>query len=260
MDQEFFDIPAYCPDCSSRTVIDGQFLYCKSKACPSKLSGTIRVWVERLGLLHWGDSLIDKLTDSDKVNSIGDLYKLSVKDISEFCSGMKVATKCHNQLHSQKSIPLQLMLSALNIQNLGIATATDIVGYGFNTIDKILDVTAEELEKVPNVGAITAAKIVEGINDRKDTILDLDETIDVVDPEGKLLSGSSFCITGNLSKPRKAVEKSIMDVGGTVKTSVGSGLSYLITNNPGTTSSKMKKAEKLGVKVISEVELFKMLE
>lgn len=260
MDREFYEVPEYCPDCSSRTVIDGQFLYCKSKACPSKLSGTVRVWVARLGLLHWGDALIDKLTDLDEVDSISDLYKLSVKDISGCCSGMKVATKCYTQLHSQKSIPLQLMLSALNIQNLGIATATDIVGYGLNTVDKILAVTAEELENVPNVGAITAVKIVEGIGDRKDTILNLNEILDIVDPEGKVLSGLSFCITGNLSKPRKAVEKSIMDAGGTVKTSVGSGLSYLITNNPGTSSSKMKKAQKLGVKVVSEVDLFKMFD
>jgi DNA ligase (NAD+) len=259
--REFFEIPEYCPECNSRTIQEGQFLFCRSKACPAKLSGAIRVWVERLGLLHWGDALIDKLTDPEdpKINSIADLYRLSVEDISKCCSGMKMATKCHKQIHDHKEFPLQLFLSALNIPLLGMATATDIVNFGINSIDKLLEAQASDFVGVPNVGERTASLIYFGIQEKREFILDLSTVVNILKSEGPL-SGLSFCITGALSLPRKSAEKQIMDAGGSVKSSVGKGLSYLVTNDSDTTTSKMQKAKKYGVKVISETELYELIQ
>lgn len=262
MDRVYFEIPTFCPECNSILVEEGQFLFCKSKACPAKLSGSVRVWVEKLGLLHWGDSLIDNLTDpaDPKINSVADLYKLTIKDIASCCSGEKFAKKCYDQLHAQKDVPIQLMLSALNISFLGPATANDIVASGLNSIDKLLfDATIEDFLKVPNIGEITAKKIYDGIQERKPIILALNSAINIVGSADGPLSGKSMCITGTLSKPRKAIEKMIMDRGGVVKGSVGMGLSYLITNDSNTTSSKMKNAQKYGVQVITEKDLYTMI-
>lgn len=258
---EYFQIPTNCPVCNSQTEKEGQFLYCRSKSCPSKLSGSIQNWVEKLGLLHWGDSLIFSLTspDNPSVSSIADLYRLSVEEISKHCSGMKVAKKCYDQLHAQKRIPLQLVLSALNIQFLGIVTATDMVASGIDTIDKILEINVERLTKVPNIGERTAQLIHDGIQQKKETLVDLNSIIEIVGSDSGPLSGKSFCITGALSRPRKAVEKMIMDSGGTVKGSVGLGLSYLITNFSDTTSTKMQKAKSNGTQVINENDLYVML-
>lgn len=256
-----------CPVCGALLERRTYFLYCVSKSCPIKLSGSVRVWVKRLGLLHWGDALIDALTDPDspRVDTLADLYRLSVADIAECCSGEKFARKCYDVLHSQKRVSLELLLSALNIQNMAVATATDIVRAGFDTVGKVLTlVDAPEpdaisaLVSVPNVGPITAKQVLDGLRERRSIIEDLSSVLDVRASEG-LLSGKTFCITGSTSKPRKALEKMIMDAGGGVKGSAGAGLTYLVTNDPDTGSKKMQGAKKHGTKVISESELCSIL-
>jgi DNA ligase (NAD+) len=261
MDFELFSIPDLCPACSSPTFIKGDFLYCKSKRCPAKLSGLIKVWVERLGLLHWGDALIEALTDSDnpKIQSISDLYRLSVEDLANYCSGVKVAQKCYDILHANKTVPIELLLSAINIPNLGISTATDIIQAGFDTVDKILAITFSDLIKIPNVGEIPARQIADGIMEKREMIIELSEVLNIQEPIKGFLKKTSFCITGELSQPRKAIQKAILEAGGVVKTSVTASLSYLVTNNPDTTSSKMKKAKKYEVPVINEDQLNMLL-
>ena len=263
-----FLAPDHCPVCGGPVADRGAFLYCDNRGCPAKAAGSIKVWVKRLGLLNWGDSLIDSLTDpvAPFVNSIGDLYRLSLDDLAKCCSGMKVAKKCYDTLHANKSITLELMLASLNIPNMAISTATDLVQSGYDSIEKVLaliglsdDAALEALQKVPNVGEVTARQVLDGLRERKDVIEDLASVLDLKKPVDGPLSGKSFCITGATSKPRKAVEKMILDAGGTVKSSVVNGLSYLITNDSDTTSSKMRNAKKYGVNVISENTLYNMI-
>jgi len=256
MDVEFFSIPDLCPACSGPAITEGDFLYCKSRKCPAKLSGAVKVWIERLGLLHWGDALVESLTDPDSgIKNISDLYRLAVEDLANHCSGMKMAQKCHDILHANKTVPVELLLSAVNISNLGISTATDIVQAGFDSVDKIIAMSFDDLIKVPNVGEITARQIIDGIAEKRDMIVELSKVLNIQKPLEGFLKGKSFCITGELSQPRKAIQKSILEAGGVVKTSVTTSLSYLVTNDPNTTSSKMKKAQKYGVSIINEDQL-----
>lgn len=259
---EFFQIPNICPICSFPTSLEGDFLYCRNRICPAKLTGSVQVWIRQLGLLHWGDALIDSLTSSDnpKIKSVADLYRLSVKEIADHCSGVKVAKKCYDILHSNKEISLELLLSSLNIPNFGLATATEVVQAGFDTIDKIISMTYDDLLKIPNIGEKTAEQIIQGLIVKIELIRDLESVLKIKDPDsGGSLNGKSFCITGDLSKPRKAVEKMILDAGGMVKSSVNKTLSYLITNDLTTNSGKMKKAQQCGIQVINEQNLYDLL-
>lgn len=265
---DLFRIPDHCPVCAGPVALKNAFLYCQSRSCPAKAAGSIKVWIKRLGILQWGDALVDSLTDPDnpRVNCIGDLYRLTVDDIAMCCSGVKVAKKCYEILHASKSVTLELMLASLNIPNLAVSTATDIVQSGYDSVQKIAalcslsdDLALEALTSVPNVGEITARQVLDGLREKMDTILDLESVIELRKPSSGPLSGKLFCITGATSKPRKTVEKMIMDAGGVVKSSVGAGLSYLVTNDSDTTSSKMKSAKKHGVTVISEVALYNMM-
>lgn len=257
---ELFRIPDFCPVCSSSLIEEGQFLYCRSRSCPVQLSGSVKVWIKRLGLLHWGDVLVDALTNPEnpRVKTLADLYRLSVDDIAECCSGKKFAQKCWEVLHSNKKITVELLIASLNIPNLAVATATDIVQAGYSTVDRILAMTYEDLLKVPNVGEKTARQVYDGLQDRSRAILDLEQVLEITTSSGPL-SGKSFCITGATSKPRKALEKLIMDAGGVVKSSVGVGLSFLVTNDADTGSSKMKSAKKHGTDVISEAQLYGLM-
>ena len=256
-----FLVPSHCPVCGAPSSEEGDFLFCRSRNCPIQLTGSVQVWIKRLGLLHWGDALIDRITDpSDpKVSSLADLYRLTVEDLAACSSGAKFGKKCYDVLHSNKSITIELLIASLNIPNLAVATASDIVRAGFDTVEKILSMTYEDLLGVPNVGEVTARQVKDGISDRRQSILDLAAVLDVRSPAGGLLAGQSFCITGSTSVPRKSLEKSIMDFGGTVKSSVGAGTSYLVTNDPDTGTSKMQSAKKHGVAVISESDLRRLM-
>jgi DNA ligase (NAD+) len=256
-----FQIPERCPICSGILSIDGQFLYCRNRACPIQLTGSVKVWVKRLGLLHWGDALIEALTDPDrpKVNSLADLYRLELEEIAECTSGLKMAKKCWDTLHGAKNIKLELLIASLNIPNLAVATATDIVQAGYDSVEKVLALTKDQLQSIQNIGEITAQQVFDGLQERKRAILDLAEVLDIKGPSNGPLSGKSFCITGATSKPRKAVQKMIMDAGGIVKDSAGAGLTYLVTNETDTTSKKMQNAKKHGTEVISESQLYEMM-
>lgn len=259
---DLFRIPEYCPACSGATSVVGDFLFCQNRSCPAKLSGAVRVWVRNLGLLHWGDALIDALTDpeSPRIRSVADLYRLTVEEIAECCSGLKVARKCYEVLHSNKELPLELVLASLNIPNFGTSTATDLVQAGFDTVDKVLGADFDALCSVPNIGEKTARQVQEGLLSRRDVILDLQSVLTVRRPTvSGPLAGKSVCITGELSRPRKAVEKDIMDAGGFPKGSVTKATAYLVTNYPGTNSSKMQAARRHGIPVIGESELYELI-
>ncbi len=262
MSEEAFEIPSLCPVCSGPTEERGQFLYCANTACAALLPGSVKVWIRNLGLLHIGEATIDSLTSGDPpaVTSIAGLYRLSVEDWAEHCSGDKMARKCHSSLHSQKELPLELIVASLNIPNFGLATATDLVKGGINTVEAMLSADFDRLKSIPNVGDVTAKQIQEGLLLRRDVLLDLMTVLTLKEPVvGGVLTGKTVCITGELSRPRKAVEKAIMDAGGTPKGSVSKDTSYLVTNFPDTTSSKMTSAKKHGVPVISESQLMDLL-
>lgn len=262
MGREYFKIPDNCPGCGSLLSEEGQFLYCRSKSCQMNLTGSVKVWVQRLGLLQWGDSLIESITDPNKqhIEFLSDIYDLTVDDLSMHCSGAKVAKKCYDVLHNNKTLSLELFLSALNIPNFGMSTATSMVEHGYDTIEKFLSIKSpEEILSVPNIGSKTAEVIFSGIQEKRELITRLIEKITIRTISGPL-KGKSFCITGSTKTPRKALEKKITDFGGSVKTSVTNGLSYLITNDQESGSSKMKNAKKHGTEIISELDFMRMID
>jgi DNA ligase (NAD+) len=258
--RELFAVPDFCPTCGSPSVEDGDFLFCRSKACPSRLSGALKVWINRLGLLHWGDAVIDAIAggETPAIQSVADVYRMSPEDLAPFTSGLKMARKLHDVLHSNKSVALELLLCGQNIHNLGMSTSTDIVQAGYDTLEKVLSITFDDLVKVPNVGEITARSILDGLEERRSVLLDLASILDVKKPVSGTMSGKSVCITGPTSIPRKAIQKMIIDAGGVAKDSVGSGLSCLVTNET-TRTSKFVKAEKLKIPVLTESELYAMM-
>lgn len=260
--RELFAIPSTCPACGGSTVEDGDFLFCRSKSCPSRLSGALKVWIGRLGLLHWGDALVEALTESDppRISSVADIYRMSAEDLAPFCSGMKMAKKLLDVLHSNKTVTLELLLCGQNIPNLGMSTSTDIVHAGFDTVEKVLAMSHEDLVRVPNIGDVTARTVLEGLSEKAPIIRDLATVLDVKKPVSGVLSGKSVCVTGTTKVPRKAIQKAVLDAGGVAKDSVGAGLTYLVTNEGQEfASAKMQKAKKYGTTILTEDQLFALI-
>lgn len=260
--RHYFQIPENCPICKSPTVVQGDFLYCKSDLCPSKLTGSVKVWVERLGILHWGDALIGSLTNSDDpaISTIADLYRLTVDDLEVHCSGRKMAEKCWNTLHKNESVPFEVVLAALNVPNLGPSTATDIVDSGFNDVDKLLAASEEDLQKVPNVGIRTACQVAEGLRWKAQELRDLQTVITMPSSPKGALSGLKICITGDVWAPRKAVQKMIVEAGGKAVNGVAKDTSLLVCDDVGSSTTKSKKAAKYNVPMISGDDLKALLD
>ncbi len=253
-----FSVVESCPECSSSVIIDGMYAMCVNEKCRSKISGSIKVWIEKNGIMHWGDAMIDSLSRSDLINDVSDLYRLTVDDIAEHTSGIKMATKCYNSLNSKKEFTMQEVLSSLNITDLGPSTADEIVRSGFKSISDLKGLTCASLISMDGVGIVKSKSLYNGIMSKIDVIEKLNDVLTISSPSGSL-KGLTFCITGSTKVPRRQLEGMIVLNGGSVKSSVCKQVTHLVCNSDSSDSTKSSKAASMGVKVIHEKTLMSMM-
>ena len=132
-----------------------------------------------------------------------------------------------------------------------------LVEGGFTSLEKILSATEKDFEKVYGFAGITAATLVQGLKENQDEMRSLVEKgiITIKESGGGSLYGKSFCFTGELFTMKRAdAEKLVREKGGSVKSSVTKDLTYLVTNDTKSGSSKNVKAAKLGIQIIDEKE------
>jgi len=131
----------------------------------------------------------------------------------------------------------------------------------YKTLAAVRAATVNELLLMDGIGDISAGYICSGLLALSDTIDELTGYVNIQEVEEKTgsLVGTSFCITGKISMGKKAAHAMIEGVGGEAWTSVKNGLTYLVTDDPTSTSGKMKKAVKLGVKVIDEAKMVELV-
>ena len=254
--------PFHCPECAGHIEMDGENLVCTNTLdCPAQVRGRILNWIKELNLLEWGDTLVQKLVDTKKANTIADLYTLQVDDIANLDRlGEKTAKKCLDILHANKEVSLEVFLGALSIQMIGQSTIKLIMSAGCDTLEKFGQLSATEFEKVGGVGPVKAKSLAEGLLHNQQLILDLlANGVKIKDKVVGKLTGKSFAITGTLSIKRAEVEKLIQDNGGEIKSSVGKGLGYLIIADPQSTSSKAQAARKLGTVLINEAQFLDLI-
>jgi DNA ligase (NAD+) len=154
---------------------------------------------------------------------------------------------------------LAVFLDALGIDGLG-TTTSKLIAKKFKTLDEVFGAAESEFTSLEGIGLLTAQKIISGMVAMSKTIRELLEVIEVKNVEVKTgtLTGKSFCLTGAMSKNRAVIEKEIEAAGGEIK-SCGRGLGFLVQADPTSTSNKSEKAKKLGIPIISEAELYKMM-
>ncbi|MBR79224.1 MAG: hypothetical protein CMA88_00340 [Euryarchaeota archaeon] len=261
--------PDECPRCSTKLVQDGAFIRCTNIDCPSRLERAILYWCRKLGMDGIGEKLAEQLCSSGLVNSLADLYRLEDREI-ELISLERMAEKSASnvldELNSSRTMTLSTFISALGLPRIGPEIAS-LVCSEVKTLEELIDMTedressVQRLISIDRVGETVATLLLDGIADRRHAILDLFQQIEIIDAEeipfeGRL-SGSTFCITGSLSRPRKEISLSIKSEGGKVVSSVSGNLDYLVAGQ--SAGSKLDKAKRLGVRVISETELDEIL-
>ena len=255
-------IPTVCPTCSTKVVMDGEYLVCKNKMCGSQVTGRIKTWISDLNILEWGETLIEKLVESGKVTTIADLYKLTVADLSSLDRmGDRSAQKCHDILWADVEIPLDVFVGALSITMIGSSTIRQIMSAGIDTLDKLMMAKTHHFENVSGVGPTRAQFLYDGLVANKDLINEL--IVNGVKIKKKIsgkLSGKSCCFTGTMLNKRAVLEKMAADAGAEVKGGVGKGLSFLVINDVNSNSSKTVNAKKFGTQLITEDQFIAMVE
>jgi DNA ligase (NAD+) len=252
--------PTHCPICQTKLIIDNKFIRCPNiSKCPGQILGSLRLFCDTLEIKGISDKTIEKLYQLDLIKLPGDFYHLKVSDFENIAGlGNKSGTNIIREIQAKKTLTLKQVLDAAIIPNFSSQRITQIIDAGFNTPEKILNITIPQLEALPGIQITLAEKIYQGIQSRHDFIQSILNNVvihesRIINHESKILN-KSFAITGTLSTPRKTLEKKITSLGGKLASSVTSNTDYLITNETESNSSKFVNAKKFGTKIISETE------
>ena len=257
-----FEIPLTCPSCGSTTIRNGEYLICPNKQnCQPQIIGRLNKWIKENKIMEWGESILIKLVESGKVSDIADLYRLTVEDISSLDRmGDKSAANLIEELNKSREVTLENFIGSLNIEGTGTTLVKVLIDSGYNSFDKINNISISQLENIPGFGEKRAKIFYDGMIENQDRIKDiLSSGVSIKERTTGILTGKTFVFTGTMKTPRAELQKLVEEAGGEVKKSVVKNCTYLVISDPNSTSSKAKAALKLGIKLISEEDFLEMI-
>ena len=252
--------PTVCSSCGTKLVRDGAYLVCRGEECDAQVRGSVIRWVKKIGILYVGDSLIDTLVETGTIEDCADLYTMDVSQVEDLeIGGRKVggsAAKAINNLNAKKALPLHVIVGSIGIPLIGRSMAKLIVDAGFDSLSKMLKAKVADVAAIPGVGSVRAESFVKGFMAKAGLIAKLiGNGITVQTVAGPLL-GKSFCLTGFRDQMlQDAIEKA----GGTMKSGVSKGLTYLIAAPGAGSTGKASKAASYGTKVIDAAAAWAMV-
>lgn len=265
-----FKMPAACPICGSKTRRnDGEAMYyCTNPNCWAKEREYFYHFVSRqaFDIKGLGVKIIDRLLDVGLVSDPADIFELKEGDLiplQRFAE--KSARNLIDAIGSRKRIPLSRFIFALGIRNVGEKTAYDL-SLKMKSIEKIKESSIEELLTVEDVGPVVANSIFNWFKNKKNLVfLDKLRKAGVIIKNQKpakvinlKLYGKKFVLTGTLKfLTREEVKEKIKELGGETVAAVSKNTDYLLAGeNPG---SKLDKARKMGIRILSEKIFFDMI-
>ena len=273
------EVPVTCPSCGSPVFRDGAFLRCDSAECPAQLQTRLEHWVSRgaMDIDGLGTKIIENLVASGLVKDVVDFYKLDVATLAEVSTGdekkdgsprvfgTRNATKAIEQIEASKQRPFENLLFAIGIRNIGKTTA-EALARAFKTMDALMEASEVQLCQVDGIGEVVAQGVEEFFDtkDNRDLIERLREVglqmaIDESDAKPQTLAGLTFVLTGSLEHyDRATAEELLRAYGAKASGSVSKKTSYVVAG-PGA-GSKLRKAEELGIPVLDEDALVKIIE
>ncbi len=262
------EVPEKCPVCGTKIVrTEGEVDYrCVNANCPAKLLGTILHFSSRgvMNIDGMGESLVTQLIDRGLVKNVADIYDLSKKDLlslERFAD--KSAQNILDEIENSKKLPLERVIYGLGIRMVGERTAQFLAEH-FGSMEALEHADVEELQDVNEVGPRIAESIVEFFSiaaNRKlvERLRAAGLTLKGQKKErGTKLAGKTFVLTGTLANfTRDEAKKMIEDAGGKVTGSVSKKTDYVVAGSDA--GSKLDKAKDLGVAVIDEKEMEKLV-
>lgn len=263
----------HCPECNSELVrSEGEANhYCPNElSCPPQVKGKMEHFVSRkaMNIDSLGSETIAQLYDAGLLKTIADIYELKKEDLLKID---RMAEKSANNLllgvEASKKVPFERVLFALGIRHIGETTAKKLAFF-YKNIESIKNATLEQLLEVGDVGERTAQTIIDYFSDKriaeilsklKTAGLQFELSDEQLTNTTEKLNDMSFVVSGVFTKfSRDEIKKTIEQNGGKNVGSISGKTNFVLAGeNMG--PEKLKKAEKLGVKIISEEDFLKMI-
>lgn len=271
------EIPEVCPVCGHRTQIrqisNAKALYCVNPDCQAKHVKAFALFVSRdaLNIEGLSEATLEKFIARGFIHEFSDIFYLDryqeeIQSMEGF--GEKSYRNLIESIEKAKKTTLAKVIYGLGITGIGLANAKLICKEFHNDVEQMLRAGEEDLSAVDGIGEVLAKAFVEYFQNEKHKnllrnllkILEIPE--EMLDNTGQVLEGKKFVITGSVRHfaNRSELKERIENLGGKVTGSVTQKTDYLINNDVQSTSSKNKKANELGIPIISEEEFLEMTE
>lgn len=263
--------PEFCPVCNSKLYKpENEILfYCENVTCPAQIKGALEHFASRnaMDIEGLGERIIDIFVEKGFLRNIADVYKLKFKrtellELERF--GEKSVDNLLQSIEKSKSKPFHKVLFALGIRYVGEGAARKLADY-FKDIKKLIAANSDEVEQIHDIGKSVSESLRNYFGLEKNLLIikELENSgLQLKDNENKSygdkLKNWSFVITGTLEKhSREEIAEIIIKNGGKVSGTVSKKTDYVLAGDKA--GSKLEKAEKLGIKIISETELLDMI-
>jgi DNA ligase (NAD+) len=259
-----FQMPSSCPECDSLVErIEGEAVFrCTGGlVCPAQRKHSVRHFATRkaMDIEGLGDQLVSQLVDAGLVENVADLYRLTHDQLVALeRMGGKSAENVLSALEKSKKPALNRLIYALGIREVGEVTAMSLARH-FGTMDAIQAATEETLTEVSDIGPIVASHVFAFFQQEKNrqvvaALMDAGVDWQVVENNRgeQPLAGQTWVLTGALSKPRIHFKNELEALGAKVSGSVSAKTTAVLAGEAA--GSKLVKAQKLGVKVMTESE------
>lgn len=268
-EEKIFEMPEVCPVCGAQVVREeGEAAYyCNGIECPAKLYRGIIHFASReaMDIMGLGEMIIEELINRKLISNIADIYKLTVEDLASLKkNGKKFAQNLFDAIEESKTRDLYRLINALGIRHVGVKMAKTLAKK-YGTMDSLMNATYESLYLSEEVGKIIAQSVydffreeqtIDLINKLKECGLNM--TAQQEEGADSRFEGMTFVLTGTLEKyTRDQATKIIEKFGGKTSGTVSKKTTYVLAGEAA--GSKLKKAQDLGIKIISEEEFGKMI-
>ena len=261
--------PASCPSCEGAVVQEGPKLYCSNPDCPAQLRERLTWFVGRdqMDIDGLGEKIVDQLVDAGLVAHVADLYSLTVESLLPLEGmGDRSAASLVAAIDASRDRGLDRVLAAVGIRQVGRSAARTLAR-AYPDMDALLDASIEELEELPDFGAITAGLLHEALHSEhgielvhrlRDAGVRLTSDLHGVDEGSSPIAGRTVVLTGSFeSAPRSTLTERLEALGANVTGSVSRKTDLVIAGAKA--GSKRQKAMDLGIEIWDEAALLSAL-
>jgi len=264
-----FNMPSHCPACNSKLerVEDEAAWRCNNPECPPQVRIRIEHFASRdaMDIDGLGNSMVDQLVSAGLIRSYADLYDLTIADILPLeRMAEKSATNLIQAIEKSRQQPFERLLYALGVRHVGVTVARELA-QSFGSIDVLMKANLDEIASVHGIGIKIAESITTFFNQPKSVELvnrlisyGLKTEFEKPESSGSAFEGLTFVLTGTLPTLSRSDATEIIEKnGGKTTGSVSKNTTFVLAGDAA--GSKLDKAQKLGIKVITEEEFLSMI-